>query len=121
MHDTPRATGITRLIRAVHFSYDGLRAAYAHEEAVRIEIALVLIGIPLGLYFGDNTAEHLLLVGSLMLVLIVELMNTAIERTVDRISSERHDLSKQAKDAGSAAVFVAILLAAFIWSLILLT
>lgn len=108
-----------RLARAFFYSLDGLRAAFRAEQAVRLEIALILIAIPLALWIGHTALERVLLIGSLMLVLIIELINTAIERTVDRISTDRHDLSKQAKDAGSAAVLISLLLAAISWGAIL--
>lgn len=115
----PSGIANIRLIRAFFYSLDGLRAAFRAEQAVRMECALILIAVPLALWFGHTATECALLMGSLMLVLIVELINTAIERTVDRISTDRHDLSKQAKDAGSAAVLISIVLAATIWGSVL--
>ena len=111
-------TGLTHLVRAFGYSMTGLRSAFRHESAFRQELALCVIGIPLGLWLGGNAIERVMLVGSLVLVLVVELLNTSIENVVDRISAERHDLSRRAKDAGSAAVFVSLLLAGFVWLLV---
>jgi diacylglycerol kinase (ATP) len=110
---------VLKLWRAFLFSLAGLKSAFHHERAIRLETLMIIIGVPFGLYFGHSPAEHALLIGSLLLVMIIELINTAIERVTDRISTERHDLSKQAKDAGSAAVFVSIILAAMVWGLVL--
>ena len=113
------ATGFTRLINATRFSWSGLCAAFKSEEAVRQEIILLLIGSPLAIWLGQNATQRSLLIGSLFLILIVELLNTAVETTIDRISHEIHELSGKAKDIGSAAVLITIILAAIIWGLIL--
>lgn len=109
-----------RLVRAFGHSINGLKAAWYSEEAVRVEIALLAVLCPLAFFVTRSGIERALLIGSLMLVLITELLNTAMEKTVDRISTERHDLSKKAKDIGSAAVLIAIINAIVIWVLVLL-
>ncbi len=108
-----------RIVNATIYSWQGLRAAYAHEEAFRQEIWACLLLVPLGLYLGDGGVEKALLVGSAILLPLVEILNSAIEATVDRIGGERHELSGRAKDMGSAAVALAILLLAVTWALIL--
>ncbi len=111
--------GVTRLIRAWGYSWRGLRACFRHEAAFRQEVLVALVVIPLGLWLGDGGVERALLVGSWILVLIVELLNSAIEATVDRFGAERHALSGRAKDIGSAAVLVAICLSVTVWAVIL--
>ena len=113
-------TGITRILRATRYSWQGLRAAYRHEAAFRQETWLCLLLVPLGLYLGDGGAEKALLAGSVLLLPLVEILNSAVEAVVDRIGEERHELSGRAKDMGSAAVGLAILLAAGTWLLVLL-
>ena len=108
-------TGLDRVVRATGYSMDGLRAAYRHESAFRQELWLAVILLPLALWVGQSWMETVLLIGSVMLVLIVELLNSAVESAIDRISFDTHDLSKRAKDIGSAAVFLALLLCAGIW------
>lgn len=112
-------TGITRLINAARFSWQGLRAAFKHEEAFRQEVMASVIFIPLALYLGDNGIEKSLLLGAWILVPIVELLNSAVEAAIDRIGDEPHKLSGRAKDIGSAAVLIALLNAAVIWGLVL--
>ena len=114
-------TGLARLKRAMHCSYIGLTAAYRNEEAFRQELLLSLVLFPVACWLGDNNVERALLVGSLLLLLIVELLNTAVEVVVNRIGIERHELSGRAKDLGSAAVFMAIANTAAVWLLVLLT
>ena len=109
----------TRIINATRYSWQGLRAAYRHEPAFRQEIRACAILIPLGLYLGDGGVEKALLVGSVILLPLVEILNSAIEATIDRIGEERHQLSGRAKDMGSAAVALAILFVAVTWLLIL--
>lgn len=109
-------TGLGRVVRAAGYSMEGLRAAYRHESAFRQELWLAVVLLPLALWIGKNWLETALLTASVLLVLIVELLNSAIESAVDRISFDTHDLSKRAKDIGSAAVFLALLLCAGIWS-----
>jgi len=116
----PGNTGLKRIIKAAGYSRAGLRAAFVHEAAFRQELALCLALIPAGLWLGQSGIERALLIGSLLLVLIVELLNSAIEAVVDRFGGEQHELSGRAKDIGSAAVFVALLNAVVIWALLLI-
>lgn len=113
--------GLRRLCNATSYSWAGLKAAWRHEEAFRQEVLLCAFLIPVALWLGTNNMERALLLGSLMLVLIVELLNSSIEAAVDRIGSERHDLAERAKDVSSAAVFVALLNAALLWIILLFT
>lgn len=112
-------TGLRRIVRASAHSVAGLRAAYANEAAFRQELLIAAALIPIALAAPVDGLGKALLIGSVLLVLIVELLNSAIEAVVDRVSSELHPLSKQAKDIGSAAVFMAILAAAAVWLLVL--
>jgi diacylglycerol kinase (ATP) len=98
---------------------DGLRAAYKHEDAFRQEIRLAVILIPLALWLPASNIGKALMIASLLLVLIIELVNSAIEATVDRISFDKHELAKRAKDIGSAAVFVSMLNVLITWGLVL--
>ncbi len=108
-----------RLWRATEYSLAGLRAAFRHEQAFRQEVYLLLIVVPLGLWLGDSPVEKVLLIGSWLIVMIVELLNSAVEAVVDRIGSEQHELSGRAKDIASAAVMVALTLAGLTWLLLL--
>jgi len=99
----------------------GLSAAFKHEAAFRQEFALVIVLTPVALYFGKSNIERSILIGSLFLVLIVELLNSAIEAIVDRVGTEHHKLSGQAKDIGSAAVFVSLVNVAAVWGIIFFT
>ncbi len=108
--------GIERLLRATAHSLAGLHTAYRGEAAFRLEAWLAVVMLPLAFWLGRGWPEVALLAGSVTLVLIVELLNSAIEATVDRVSFELHDLSKRAKDVASAAVFVAVLLCGAIWA-----
>ncbi|HYM47977.1 MAG TPA: diacylglycerol kinase [Burkholderiaceae bacterium] len=110
-----RKRGVKRVVDATHYSLDGLRAAWAGEDAFRQEIMLAVILTPVALVLPIALAEKILLVGVLMLVLIVELLNSAIEAAVDRDSLEINPLGKRAKDVGSAAVMLALLLAGGTW------
>ena len=112
-------TGFTRLMNAFGYSVDGFKAAFKHEDAFRQEVFLSIVLIPLGLYLGKTGVEKALLVAVVLLVLIVELFNSAIEAAVDHTSLERHRLAKRAKDIGSAAVFLALTIAVSVWSLVL--
>ncbi len=112
-------TGLKRIINAAGYSWAGLRAAFRHEDAFRQEVLLAVVLIPLALYLGDTAVERVLLIGSILLVLIVELLNSAVEAAVDRISLEHHHLIKRAKDMGSAAVLIALINAAAVWGLVL--
>lgn len=114
-------TGIARLKRAMRCSIQGLSAAYRNEEAFRQEVLACLVLLPLACWLGDTNVERALLAGSLVILLIVEILNTAVEVVVNRISAERHELSRLAKDLGSAAVALAIAHAAIIWLLVLFT
>lgn len=113
-------TGLRRLINATGYSIAGLAAAARHEDAFRQELILATILIPLGLYFGASGVERAMLVASVLLVLVVELLNSAVEATVDRVSLDDHNLAKRAKDIGSAAVMVSLVNVAVVWLLILL-
>ena len=111
--------GFARIYAAFFHSVRGYRATWATEEAFRQEVYLFVIAGPLGLWIGATPVEKALLTGSILLVMIVELLNTGIEIVVDRISFERHELSGRAKDVGSAAVLTSLALAGLVWSLIL--
>lgn len=108
-----------RVINATKYSMKGLKAAYLYEAAFRQEVWLSCILIPLGFYLGNGAIEKILLVGSVLLVLVAELLNSAVENVVDRIGSEFHELSGRAKDIGSAAVFMAMMITGVTWLLIL--
>ncbi|MBO9688088.1 diacylglycerol kinase [Roseateles chitosanitabidus] len=108
-------TGLDRILHAAGYSWDGLLAAYRGESAFRQEIWLTIIGAPLAFWLGKDWVQVALLLGTLILVLIVELLNSAIEAAIDRVSFELHELSKRAKDIASAAVLLALLLAAGVW------
>ena len=112
-------TGLQRLVNATRYSLAGLAAAFRHEAAFRQELVLAAVLVPLGLWLGGSGAEKALLAGSVLLVLIVELLNSAVEATVDRISIEEHALAKRAKDLGSAAVMIALANVALVWLLVL--
>lgn len=114
-------TGLARIIRAITCSKTGITVAFRSEEAFRQEVILVAIMLPLALWLGQSNVERALLIGTLLLVLIVELINTAVEVVVNRISADRHELSGLAKDLGSAAVTMAIFLTVVVWGLILFT
>lgn len=113
-------TGFTRLRNALRYSLQGIRAALRHEAAFRQEIVLTVVLIPVALLIEDSGIGRALLIGSILLVLIVELLNSAIEATVDRISIEEHRLAKRAKDMGSAAVFISLINAVVTWTLVLI-
>ena len=112
-------TGLKRLINAFSYSISGTLAAFKHEDAFRQEVILSAVLIPLALYLGQTGIEQALMIASILLVIIVELLNSSVEATVDRISVKRHKLSKRAKDIGSAAVFFSLINATVIWFLIL--
>ena len=116
----PGKTGIARIIDAAGYSWLGFKAAFKHEAAFRQELFLSLFLIPASFWLGDSAIEIALLLGSLFLVLIVEILNSAIEAVVDRFGSERHELAGRAKDMGSAAVFLALSNVAVIWGIIIL-
>ena len=112
-------TGPVRLSRAFGSTWRGFIAAWREEEAFRQECLLAIVVVPLGLWLGGNGVERALLVGPMFIVLAIELVNSAVEATVDRIGVERHPLSAIAKELGSAAVFVAFVLLALNWILVL--
>jgi len=113
-------TGLRRVWNALHYSLAGLRAAFQHEDAFRQEVFLAAVLIPLALLLPASGMGHALMIAAVFLVIIVELLNSAIEATVDRVSIENHPLAKRAKDIGSAAVFVALLNVLIVWVLVLL-
>lgn len=113
--------GLARIFRAMICSKTGIIAAFRNEAAFRQEVILCVFLLPLALWLGGTNVERALLAGTLFIVLIVELLNTAVEVVVDRISADRHELSGLAKDLGSAAVSMAILLTVVVWALVLLT
>ena len=112
-------TGLARIWNALHYSIAGLRAAFQHEDAFRQECVLAAILIPAAFFVPTDGTGKALLIGSTLLVLMVELLNSAIEATVDRVSLGRHQLAKRAKDIGSAAVLIALLNMALVWALVL--
>ncbi|PID63993.1 MAG: diacylglycerol kinase [Gammaproteobacteria bacterium] len=111
----PIADETRRLAAATHFSLAGLRSTYRNEPAFRQEVICCLIALPLAWWIADDALDYALLVGSSLLVLIVELLNSAIEAVVDRIGEDYHELSGRAKDAGSAAVLMTIVMALLVW------
>lgn len=113
-------TGLKRVWNAFFYSLEGFKAAWKHEDAFRQESILALIMIPLALLLTDGALERALMIACVLLVLIVELVNSAIEATVDRISLENHQLAKRAKDIGSAAVLIALINVLVVWGLVLL-
>ena len=112
-------TGLRRLWNAFRYSLDGFRAAYKHEDAFRQEILLAVIMIPLALWLPASHIGKALMICSVLLVIVIELVNSAIEATVDRISLDSHKLAKRAKDIGSAAVLVSLLNVLVVWALVL--
>ncbi|OGT36369.1 MAG: diacylglycerol kinase [Gallionellales bacterium RIFOXYD2_FULL_52_7] len=113
-------TGLRRLCNAFGYSIAGFRAAYKHEDAFRQEVLLAALLIPLAVWLPVGFIGKALMTGSVLLVIIVELLNSAIEATVDRISLDSHDLAKRAKDIGSAAVLVSLINVIVIWGLVLM-
>jgi diacylglycerol kinase (ATP) len=111
--------GLARIVHAFFNSLAGLADAWRYESAFRQEILLALVLVPVACFVPVTPVERALLIGSMLLVLIVELLNSSVEAAIDRISFEHHSLSKRAKDIGSAAVFVALLLLGLVWALIL--
>ena len=113
-------TGLRRIISATRNSLEGFVAAVRHEDAFRQELILAAVLVPVGLWLGKDGLERAVLVASVLLVLVVELLNSAVEATVDRISFDNHRLAKRAKDIGSAAVMLAIATAAIVWLLVVI-
>ncbi|WP_027147280.1 diacylglycerol kinase [Methylobacter marinus] len=114
------AKGLKRLMNACVFSVAGFKATWIHEEAFRQEVLLFVITTPLAIWLGETAIEKLLLIGSIVLVMLVELLNSAVEAVVDRVGLEHHELSGRAKDIGSAAVMLSLTWAAITWTLILI-
>lgn len=113
-------TGIQRVINATGYSIKGLRATFKHEAAFRQELLLTIVLLPLAFYLGQTGVERAIMIGSLFLVLIVELLNSAVESVVDRVGDEYHKLSGRAKDIGSAAVFLSLANVIVVWLVIIL-
>jgi diacylglycerol kinase (ATP) len=114
------AKGIKRLINACIFSVAGFKATWTHEEAFRQEVIIFVVSTPIALWLGETTIEKLLLIGSVVLLMLVELLNSAVEAVVDRVGFEHHELSGRAKDIGSAAVMMSLAWVAVTWTLILI-
>jgi diacylglycerol kinase (ATP) len=114
----PGYTGWRHLVHSTQYSLKGLSAAWRHESAFRQELSLCLLLLPLAWWIGRGPVDWILMVGSCLVVLIVELLNSAIESVVDRIGTEHHELSGRAKDLGSAAVMLALTLAGLTWGLL---
>jgi diacylglycerol kinase (ATP) len=112
-------TGLRRLINAFGYSLEGIKAAYKNEDAFRQEVLMAIVLIPLAIYLGANGMERAFMIASVLLVIIVELLNSSIEATVDRISLENHNLAKRAKDIGSAAVLLSLINLAVVWGLVI--
>jgi diacylglycerol kinase (ATP) len=117
----PGRKGLLRIVYATKYSWQGLKAAWQHEAAFRQELIFALLGIPLALWLAENKVELLWLILPLFILVMAELVNSAIEAVVDRISDEQHELAGRAKDIGSAIVFVSLILLVLIWSLVLLS
>ncbi|MEW6647969.1 MAG: diacylglycerol kinase [Pseudomonadota bacterium] len=115
----PDHKGLSHVVKAFGYSVQGLKAAVQYEEAFRLELLALLVMLPAALWLGGNGVERALLVGSLLLVLVVELINSAIEAVVDRVGVEHHTLAGRAKDIGSAAVFMALMNVAAVWGFVL--
>ena len=112
-------TGLRRIWNALFYSFDGLKAAYKHEDAFRQEVWLAVVLIPLALLLPAPGTGKALMIASVLVVLIVELLNSAVEATVDRVSLEHHRLAKRAKDVGSAAVLFSLINVVVVWLLVL--
>lgn len=119
MQERPKLSGVRHVFFALFNSWQGFRGAFKHETAFRQELALALLLMPLGAYLGRSGIERALLVGSVLIVLITELFNTGIEKVVDRIGLERHELSGLAKDVGSSAVLLSFLFLIVVWGFVL--
>ena len=115
----PGYTGITRVVKAAGYSMRGLMAAWRYESAFRQELALAALMVPVAFWLGRSAVEVVLLMGCVLLVLIVELLNSGIEAVVDRISDEHHQLSGRVKDLGSSAVFLSLILTLAVWGIVL--
>lgn len=117
--DKTPVSPLRRFWNASRYSLKGIKTSFRFEQAFRMEVYALLIAIPAALFLGQTGLERLMLIASVVLVLIVELLNTGVEMVVDRIGLEHHELSGRAKDAGSAAVFISILLSASVWITVL--
>ncbi|PKG84070.1 diacylglycerol kinase [Colwellia sp. 75C3] len=115
INSKPNGSGLSRILKAMRCSFLGLKAAYKHEAAFRQELYLCLVLLPLSLFIANSGMQLALLIGSLIILLLVEVINSAIEAVVDRIGLDHHELSGRAKDLGSAAVFLAISFSVIIW------
>lgn len=115
----PGATGFRRIVAALGYALQGLRSCWRNEAAFRQEVVAGLLVVPLALYFGESGVEKAVLLGSWLLVLIVEVLNSSIEAVVDRIGHEYHELSGLAKDLGALAVLLSLVAAAVTWTLVL--
>jgi diacylglycerol kinase (ATP) len=118
--DRPKLAGLRRILLAFINSWHGFHGAFRSEAAVRQEVLLAVVLIPLGIWLGDSGIERALLISSVLLVLLVELLNTCIETVVDRIGLERHELSGLAKDVGSCAVLLSFAILLVVWGCLLL-
>jgi len=110
-------SGLGRILRATKFSSQGLAAAWKNEAAFRQELLLIVVLLPVAVWLGQTALERAVLIGCLFVVLIVELINSAIEATIDRHGDELHELSGRAKDMGSAAVMISLIMVAAVWGL----
>lgn len=115
----PGKTGLQRIFDAAGYSWKGLKAAFKHEAAFRQELFLCMLLTPLAFYLGNSAIEYVLMLGSLVIVLLVEILNSAIEAVVDRTGDEYHEFSGRAKDMGSAAVLISLLNVALVWGILL--
>ena len=116
----PGATGLTRIFNAAGYSWLGLKAPYKHESAFRQQLWLAIFMIPLGAYIDETLTTKAILVTSVLFVLVVELLNSSIEAIVDRVGNEPHELSGRAKDMGSAAVMISLVMTALIWAAVII-
>lgn len=114
------AKGLRRLINATRYSIAGLKAAWKNEEAFRMEVVAAAIMLPLAFWLGQTASQRGLLVVTCFIVMITELLNSAIEAIVDRIGAEHHELSGRAKDIGSAAVMVSLIMTAIVWAIVIM-
>ena len=110
-----------RLYKATGYSLQGIKSTFKYEQAFRLEVYLFVVLVPLAIWLGDSLIEIAALIGIWLFVMVVELLNSAVEAAIDRIGPERHELSGRAKDIGSAAVMLSVLMAAMVWAAILLS
>jgi diacylglycerol kinase (ATP) len=119
MQQRPKSYGVQRLLLAFVNSWNGLKGAFKAEQAFQQDVVLALVLIPVAIYLGQTKIERALMIASVLLILLVELLNTAVETVVDRIGFERHELSGLAKDVGSSAVLLSFAILCVVWGLIL--